>query len=75
MEKEPVQKIEYRDYEVPVEDKFLFERLKRTIINTESPDQLKEIALYLADLATQRNAVIKGLIKDLISPNNIVLKS
>tara|TARA_B100001094_G_C17873323_1_gene643184 strand:+ start:397 stop:624 length:228 start_codon:yes stop_codon:yes gene_type:complete len=75
MEEKSEQKLEFRNYEVPVEDKFLYERIRRTLLNTESPEQLKEIGLYLADLCTQRNAVIKGLIKDLTSPNNVVLKS
>jgi len=75
MEEKSKQKLEFRNYEVPVEDKFLYERIRRTLLNTESPEKLKEIGLYLADLCTQRNAVIKGLIKDLTSPNNVVLKS
>jgi len=68
-------KLEYLEYKVPLEDQFVFEKFKRSIDNCEDKDTLKYVATYLAQLATQRNVIIKGLISELVSPDNIVLKS
>ena len=68
-------KLEYLEYKVPLEDQFVFEKFKRSIDNCEDKAALKHVATYLAQLATQRNVIIKGLISELVSPDNIVLKS
>jgi len=75
MEKETLGKLEYLEYQISLEDQFLFERFKRTIEHCDDRDSLKNIATYFAKVATQRNAIIKGLISELISPENTVLKS
>ena len=68
-------KLEYLEYQISLEDQFLFERFKRTIEHCDDRESLKRIATYFAMVATQRNAIIKGLISELISPDNAVLKS
>jgi len=75
MKKETSGKLEYLEYKISLEDQFLFEKFRRSIDNCEDKDALKHVATYLAKLATQRNAIIKGLISELISPDNAVLKS
>ena len=68
-------KLEYLEYKIPLEDQFVFEKFKRSISNCEDKKALKQAAIYLAQLATQRNVIIKGLISELISPDKIILKS
>ena len=68
-------KLEFLEYKIPMEDQFLFEKYKRSIENCDDVDVLKNIALQFAFLSTQRNAIIKGLISELISPDKIILKS
>ena len=68
-------KLEFLEYQIPIEDQFLFERIKRSISNSDDVDTIKKMAIYFAKVATERNAIIKGLISELISPDNIVLKS
>ena len=68
-------KLEFLEYKIPLEDQFVFEKFRRSIDNCEDKDALKHVATYLAQLATQRNVIIKGLISELISPDNAVLKS
>tara|TARA_B100000287_G_C20657190_1_gene788926 strand:+ start:1562 stop:1789 length:228 start_codon:yes stop_codon:yes gene_type:complete len=75
MEKETLGKLECLQYEISLEDRFLFERFRRTIEHCDDRDNLKHIATYFAKVATERNAIIKGLISELISPENTVLKS
>tara|TARA_B100001250_G_C19515838_1_gene663729 strand:+ start:509 stop:736 length:228 start_codon:yes stop_codon:yes gene_type:complete len=75
MKKETSGELEYLEYQISLEDQFLFERFKRTIDRCDDRDNLKHIATYFAKVATQRNAIIKGLISELISPDNAVLKS
>ena len=68
-------KLEYLNYKIPLEDQFLFEKHRRRIENCDDVDVLKNIALQFAFLSTQRNAIIKGLISELVSPDKIILKS
>jgi len=68
-------KLEHLQYKIPLEDQFLFEKYKRSIENCDDVDVLRNISLQFALLSTQRNAIIKGLISELVSPDNIVLKS
>tara|TARA_B100001250_G_scaffold83869_1_gene69224 strand:+ start:234 stop:461 length:228 start_codon:yes stop_codon:yes gene_type:complete len=75
MEESLQKKLEFLEYQIPIEDQFLFERIKRSISNSDDVDTIKKMAIYFAKVATERNAIIKGLISELISPDNIVLKS
>ena len=75
MEKSRENKIDFLEYQIPLEDQFVFERLKRSVEGSENVEAIKMMAIYFAQIATQRNAIIKGLIKDLISPDNIILRS
>ena len=75
MEKSPKDKIDFLEYQIPLEDQFVFERLKRSVESSKNVEAIKMMAIYFAQIATQRNAIIKGLIKDLVSPDNIILKS
>jgi len=75
MEESLQKKLEFLEYQIPIEDQFLFERIKRSISNSDDVDTIKSMAIYFAKVATERNAIIKGLISELISPDNIVLKS
>tara|TARA_R100000655_G_scaffold55687_1_gene93764 strand:- start:5870 stop:6139 length:270 start_codon:yes stop_codon:yes gene_type:complete len=68
-------KLEFLEYKIPMEDQFLFERIRRGVDNSNDVDTIKSMAIYFAKVATERNAIIKGLISELISPDNIVLKS
>ena len=68
-------KFEYLEYKVPLEDQFVFEKFRRGIQYCEDKEQLKHVATYLAQLATQRNVIIKGLINELVSPDKVVIKS
>ena len=68
-------KLEFLEYKIPLEDQFVFEKFRRSIDNCEDKAALKHVATYFAQLATQRNVIIKGLISELVSPDNIVLKS
>ena len=68
-------KLEFLEYKIPMEDQILFERIRRGVDNSNDVDTIKSMAIYFAKVATERNAIIKGLISELISPDNIVLKS
>lgn len=68
-------KFEYLEYKVPLEDQFVFEKFRRGIQHCEDKEQLRHVATYLAQLATQRNVIIKGLINELVSPDKVVIKS
>lgn len=51
--------------EPSMEDKFWEEKIKRTIDECDSVHTLKEIGKLLAQIATQRQGVIRGLVQDL----------
>jgi len=53
------------DFQGTVEDKFFVAKLKQGIENTNSKQELKQIATTLAELATQRQSLIRGLCKRL----------
>lgn len=53
------------DIEPSLSDKFWFEQIKRAIQECNSVKDLKEMATLLAQIATQRQGVIKGLVKDM----------
>jgi hypothetical protein len=61
------------DIEPSLNDKFWEEKVKRSIQDSTSVKELREIATLLVTIATQRQGVIKGLVKDMHVFNNVVL--
>ena len=57
--------------EPSLNDKFWHETIKRTIDECNSVSTLKEIATMLAQIATNRQGVIRGLIQDMFIFNNV----
>lgn len=56
-----------------MDDLFWEEKIKRTIQECNSISTLKEMATLLARIATQRQGVIRGLIKDIHVFNNMLI--
>ena len=68
-------KIEYTplnkfEIEPSIDDKFWLEKTKRAIQECNSVSALKEMATLLAQIATQRQGVIRGLVQDIFIFNN-----
>ena len=61
------------DIEPSIDDLFWEEKIKRSIQECNSVSALKEMATLLARIATQRQAVIRGLIKDIHIFNNVLI--
>ena len=59
--------------EPSIDDKFWEEKLKRSIQECNSVSELKEMAILLAKIATQRNGVIRGLVQDMFIFNNVAI--
>jgi hypothetical protein len=59
------------DIEPSIDDLFWEEKIKRTIQECNSVSMLKEMATLLARIATQRQGIIKGLVKDIHVFNSI----
>ena len=66
------------EIEPSLSDKFWNEKVKRSIQECDSISTLKEMATLLAQIATQRQGVIRALVKDLfvikevtIDPNDL----
>lgn len=59
------------DIEPSIDDLFWEEKIKRSIQECNSVSALKEMATLLARIATQRQGVIKGLVKDIHVFNSI----
>jgi len=57
--------------EPTLDDKFWLEKIKRSIEDCNSVGALKEMATLLAQIATQRQGVIRGLVQDMFIFNNI----
>ena len=57
--------------EPTLDDKFWFEKIKRSIQDCNSVSTLKEMATLLAQIATQRQGVIRGLVQDMFIFNNV----
>jgi hypothetical protein len=51
--------------EPTLDDKFWLEKIKRSIEDCNSVSTLKEMATLLAQIATQRQGVIRGLVQDM----------
>lgn len=56
--------------EPTLDDKFWEEKVKRSIQDCNSVDVLKEMAILLVKIATQRQGVIRGLVQDMFIFNN-----
>jgi hypothetical protein len=63
------------DIEPSIDDLFWEEKIKRSIQECNSVSALKEMATLLARIATQRQAVIKALVKDIKIFNNVLIDS
>ena len=61
------------EIEPSLSDKFWNEKVKRSIQECDSVSTLKEMATLLAQIATQRQGVIKGLVKDLFVMKGITV--
>ena len=59
--------------EPSLDDKFWLEKIKRSIQDCDSVSTLKEMATLLAQIATQRNGVIRGLVQDMFIFNKIAI--
>ncbi len=59
--------------EPTLDDKFWLEKIKRSIQDCDSVSTLKEMATLLAQIATQRNGVIRGLVQDMFIFNNVAI--
>ena len=59
--------------EPTLDDKFWFEKIKRSIEECNSVSTLKEMATLLAQIATQRQGVIRGLVQDMFIFNNVAI--
>ena len=54
-----------------LDDLFWKERIQRAINETTSVSTLKQYATLLLELCTQRQGVIKGLVKELLTTKNL----
>ena len=61
------------ELEPSLDDKFWFEKVKRSIQECNSIKDVKEMAILLAQIATQRQGIVRGLVKDIHMFNNIVV--
>jgi len=59
--------------EPTLDDKFWLEKIKRSIEDCNSVSTLKEMATLLAQIATQRQGVIRGLVQDMFIFNSIAV--
>lgn len=61
------------DIEPTLTDKFWEEKIKRLIQESTSVKELREVATLLVTIATTRQGVIRGLVKDIHIFNNVVI--
>jgi hypothetical protein len=59
--------------EPTLDDKFWLEKIKRSIEDCNSVSALKEMATLLAQIATNRQGVIRGLVQDMFIFNNVAI--
>lgn len=59
--------------EPTLDDKFWLEKIKRSIEECNSVSTLKEMATLLAQIATNRQGVIRGLVQDMFIFNNVAI--
>ena len=60
--------------EPTLDDKFWLEKVKRSIQDCDSVSALKEMATLLAQIATNRQGVIMGLVQDMFIFNNVAVE-
>ena len=60
--------------EPTLDDKFWLEKIKRSIDECNSVGTLKEMATLLAQIATNRQGVIRGLVQDMFIFNNVAVE-
>jgi hypothetical protein len=60
--------------EPTLDDKFWLEKVKRSIQDCDSVSALKEMATLLAQIATNRQGVIRGLVQDMFIFNNVAVE-
>ena len=56
-----------------LDDKFWEEKIKRSIQECNSISALKEMATLLAQIATQRQGIIRGLVQDIFIFNKMAI--
>ena len=61
------------EIEPSLDDKFWEEKVKRSIQECKSMHELKEMAILLVRIATQRQGIIKGLVKDIKIFNGVTI--
>ena len=59
--------------EPTLDDKFWFEKVKRSIQDCSSLSEVKEMATLLAQIATNRQGVIRGLVQDMFIFNKVAV--
>jgi len=59
--------------EPSIDDKFWLEKTKRAIQDCNSVSTLKEMATLLAQIATNRQGVIRGLVQDMFIFNKVAV--
>ena len=72
-------KIEYSpltkfQIEPTLDDKFWQEKVIRSIKDCNSINELREMAILLTTIATQRQGIIRGLIQDMFIFNNVAIE-
>jgi len=60
--------------EPTLDDKFWEEKIKRSIQECDSVSTLKEMAVLLTKIATQRQGIIRGLVQDMFIFNNVAIE-
>ena len=60
--------------EPTLDDKFWQEKVIRSIKDCSSINELREMAILLTTIATQRQGIIRGLIQDMFIFNNVAVE-
>jgi hypothetical protein len=60
--------------EPSLDDRFWEEKVKRSIQECDSVSALKEMAILLAKIATQRQGIIRGLVQDMFIFNSVAIE-
>jgi hypothetical protein len=60
--------------EPTLDDKFWQEKVIRSIKDCSSVNELRKMAILLTTIATQRQGIIRGLVQDMFSFNNVAIK-
>jgi hypothetical protein len=75
----PMEKIKYVSLsefqiEPTLDDKFWQEKVIRSIKDCSSVNELREMAILLTTIATQRQGIIRGLVQDMFIFNNVAIE-